>query len=29
MTLTEQVYAQAALLAGDLDERQTNLLKLL
>ena len=29
MTLTEQVFAQAALLAGDLDERQTNLLKLL
>ena len=29
MTLTQQVFAQAALLAGDLDGRQTNLLKLL
>ena len=26
MTLTEQVFAQAALLAGELDGRQTNLL---
>ena len=29
MTLTEQVFAQAALLAGELDGRQTNLLRLL
>lgn len=29
MTLTEQVFAQAALLAGDLDERQRDLLSLL
>ena len=29
MTLTEQVFAQAALLSGELDGRQTNLLKLL
>ncbi len=29
MTLTEQVFAQAALLAGELDERQTDLLSLL
>ena len=29
MTLTEQVFAQAALLAGGLDGRQTNLLRLL
>ena len=29
MTLKEQVFAQAALLAGDLDGRQTELLKLL
>ena len=29
MTLTDQVFAQAALLAGELDGRQTELLKLL
>ena len=29
MTLSEQVYAQALLLAGDLDERQSQLLQLL
>ena len=29
MTLSEQVYAQALLLAGDLDERQCQLLQLL
>ena len=29
MTLTEQFFAQAALLAGELDGRQTNLLRLL
>ena len=29
MTLTEQVYAQALLLSGDLEERQEALLKLL
>ncbi|MDD5864388.1 MAG: hypothetical protein PUD80_07135 [Firmicutes bacterium] len=29
MTLAEQVFAQAALLAGELDEHQTQLLKML
>ena len=29
MTLAEQVFAQAALLAGELDERQTDLLSIL
>ena len=29
MTLSEQVYAQALLLAGDLEERQTRLLEVL
>ena len=29
MTLSEQVFAQAALLAGELDERQTEFLRLL
>lgn len=29
MTLSEQVYAQALLLAGELDERQTQLLQIL
>ena len=29
MTLTEQVYAQAVLLAGELDERQMQMLKVL
>lgn len=29
MTLSEQVYAQALLLAGDLDERQSQLLQVL
>ena len=29
MTVTEQVYAQALLLAGDLEERQTKLLEVL
>lgn len=29
MTLTEQIYAQALLLAGELEEKQTQLLKVL
>ena len=29
MTLTEQIYAQALLLAGELEQRQTELLKVL